>query len=124
MSILRVPPLSGSILTPPTSARQLSPQSRQQLACDVFAGQSISSLAQTPQVSRKFVYRQVQQARTALDEAFAPPADAPEQLLFWLPVTRPWLQQLVLGLVLIGHSSLRGVTELLADLFDTSLSLG
>jgi hypothetical protein len=30
----------------------------------------------------------------------------------------------VLGLVLICHSSLRGVTELLADLFDYPLSLG
>src|SRR5207247_5178055 len=41
-----------------------------------------------------------------------------------LPVTNSWLRQLVLGLTLICHSSLRGVTELLADLFDHSLSLG
>ena len=48
----------------------------------------------------------------------------PPQLLFWLPVTKPWLRQLVLGLTLICHSSLRGVHELLADLFDYPLSLG
>src|SRR5262249_58056218 len=53
-----------------------------------------------------------------------PPPSAPPQLLFWLPVTKPWLRQLVLGLTLICHSSLRGVTELLSDLFDYPLSLG
>jgi hypothetical protein len=39
-------------------------------------------------------------------------------------VTAAWLRQLVLGLTLIGHSSLRGVVELLRDLFDYPLSLG
>src|SRR5215831_9409685 len=51
-------------------------------------------------------------------------ADDPDQLLFWLPVTTPWLRQLVLGLTLICHSSLRGVTELLQDLFDYPLAVG
>src|SRR4029077_18609536 len=45
------------------------------------------------------------------------------RVLFHLPVTKAWLRQLVLGLVLICHSSCRGVLELLRDLFDTSLSL-
>jgi hypothetical protein len=53
-----------------------------------------------------------------------PPPAVPPQLLFWLPVTKPWLRQLVLGLTLVCHSSLRGVTELLTDLFDYPLSLG
>ena len=48
----------------------------------------------------------------------------PPQFLFWLPVTKPWLRQLVLGLTLICHSSIRGVHELLADLFDYPLSVG
>src|SRR5262249_2766803 len=75
-------------------------------------------------VSRKFVYRQLHQAQDALENAFAPPPADPPQLPYWLPVTRPWLQQLVLGLTLICHSSARGVCELLRDLFDHPLSLG
>src|SRR5262249_11302155 len=63
-------------------------------------------------------------AHDALDQAFVPkPADA-DTVLFSLPVTQDWLRQFVLGLVLICHSSLRGVTELLADLFDYPLALG
>ena len=46
-----------------------------------------------------------------------PPLD---DVLFYLPVTKAWLRQLVLGLVLICHSSTRGVVELLGDLFDVS----
>jgi hypothetical protein len=102
----------------------LPPPARRQLALDALAGQSITELADQQQVSRKFVYQQLQHAQDALDQAFDPPPTDPPHLLFWLPVTKPWLRQLVLGLSLICHSSLRGVTELLADLFDYPLSLG
>ena len=105
-------------------AATLAGSARQQLALDALAGLPISHIAQDQHVSRKFVYQQLHQAHDALDHAFAPPPCDPPQLLFWLPVTKPWLRQLVLGLVLICHSSLRGVTELLADLFDHPLSLG
>src|SRR4051812_8899234 len=108
----------------PSPARLLPPQARQQLALDALAGQPITPLAAQQQVSRKFVYQQLRQAQDALDQAFRPPPDGPAPPLFWLPVTQPWLRQLVLGLTLICHSSLRGVTELLADLFDYPLSLG
>src|SRR5262249_24703289 len=49
---------------------------------------------------------------------------ADDEVLFHLPITKQWLQQLTLGLVLICHSSLRGVVELLGDLFDYRMSLG
>jgi hypothetical protein len=105
-------------------ARQLPPHARQQLALDALAGQPITQLADQHQVSRKFVYQQVHHAHAALDQAFAPSTAEEPPVLFWLPVTKPWLQQLVLGLVLICHSPLRGVLELLTDLFDFPLSLG
>jgi hypothetical protein len=104
-------------------AATLPGPARQQLALDALAGVSISQLASDQQVSRKFVYQQLDRARQGLQLAFDPPA-SPPQLLYWLPVTRPWLRQFVLGLVLICHSSLRGVRELLLDLFDYPISLG
>jgi hypothetical protein len=97
---------------------------RQQLALDALARQPITALANQNHVSRKFVYQQLHHAHEAIDQAFNPPATDPPQLLFWLPVTKPWLRQLVLGLTLICHSSFRGVSELLNDLFDYPLSLG
>jgi hypothetical protein len=108
----------------PTNARLLPTPTRQQLALDALAGQPISTLANQNHVSRKFVYQQLHYAHDAIDHAFNPPDTDPPQLLFWLPVTKPWLRQLVLGLTLVCHSSFRGVTELLDDLFDYPLSLG
>jgi hypothetical protein len=121
-----LPPATPSVSSAPapTPARQLPPASRQQLARDALRGQPITTLAHQHQVSRKFVYQQLQRADDALAQAFTPADPAPQDLLFWLPVTKPWLRQLVLSLVLIGHSSLRGVQELLADVFDYPLALG
>ena len=115
---------SATSAVPFSAARLLPLQARQQLALGALAGQSVSALADQHQVSRKFVYQQLGHAHDALDQAFAPPPDQPPHLLFWLPVTKPWLRQLVLGLTLICHSSLRGVQELLADLFNYPWSLG
>src|SRR5262245_52549712 len=122
MSIVPHPPAPAA--RPARGARSRPPPTRQHLAVDARAGQPVTDLARPHQVSRKFVYQQRAQAQEALAQAFAPPPADPPQLLFWLPVTKPWLRQLVLGLTLICHSSLRGVTELLADLFDYRLSLG
>lgn len=49
--------------------------------------------------------------------------DEPE-VLFYLPITKTWLWQLILGLILICHCSYRGVVELLRDLFDLPISVG
>ncbi|MDM5182185.1 hypothetical protein PO883_33995 [Massilia sp. DJPM01] len=47
-----------------------------------------------------------------------------EGVLFNLPVTQGWLDQLVLSLTLICRSSCRGVKELLRDMFDLPVSIG
>jgi hypothetical protein len=94
------------------------------LALQVLAGaQPVARLARQHQVSRQFLYRQADAAQLALERAFDPPPPT-EDVLFQLPVTQAWLRQLILALVLTCHSSYRGVIALLADLFDTPLSLG
>src|SRR5271155_4745098 len=112
--------------TPQTSAAgRLPPQQRQQLALDALAGdQPIAHLAQQHDVSRKFVYQQVHKAEQALAQAFAPASPATEPVLFYLPVTEAWLKRFILALLLICHSSYRGVYELLRDLFHCNRSLG
>ena len=93
-------------------AATLRPDTRQQIAIEVLAkSKPISHLATDYQVSRKFVYEQRHKAKLALDEAFEPTIPD-EQVLFHLPITKSWLFQLILGLVLLCHSSLRGVVEL------------
>ena len=109
---------------PPWPAQRLLPQERRDLAIQVLAGaQPISDLAREHEVSRKFLYQQAHTAVEALNEAFAPSSRS-DDVLFYLPVTKAWLRQLVLALVLICHSSVRGVVELLRDVFDYRLSVG
>jgi hypothetical protein len=85
----------------------------------------LTRLAERHGVSRKFLYQQMAKATAAVDHAFQPAVGQPGQVLFHLPVTKDWLEQLVLSLTLICHSSYRGVQELLETMFDyRDLSLG
>jgi hypothetical protein len=114
-------PLAGPT---PCPAQLLPPSQRQELALHVLAGSTpVARLAREHQVSRQFLYRQADTARTALDRAFDPPPPD-EDVLFHLPVTKDWLRQLVLALVLSCHSPYRGVIAVLRDLFDTDIALG
>jgi hypothetical protein len=102
----------------------LPPSQRQDLALHILAGATpVAQLAREHRVSRRLLYRQADTARRALDRAFDPPPPA-QEVLFHLPVTRSWLRQLILALVLSCHSPYRGVLAVLRDLFDTELSLG
>jgi hypothetical protein len=101
----------------------MTPPQRQRLAVEALAGtETVSRLAGQHAVSRKFVYQQAAKADEALDAAFSPEQPDDERVLFYLPVTKAWLRQLILALTLICHSSLRGVVELLRDVFDYPIS--
>ena len=100
------------------------PETRKHFAIHALAGsEPVSHAAKREGVSRKFIYRQKYKADIALDQAFSPAGEAPD-VLFNLPVTEAWLNQLVISLVLVCHSSFRGVVRLLEDLFDTPISVG
>ena len=106
-------------------AEALLPQQRQNLAVQALAGaQPVSRLAGQFGASRKFVYQQADKAQRALDAAFCDKETDDEQVIFFLPVTKKWLRSLVIALLLIGHSSYRGVVEILRDLFDQEISVG
>ena len=105
----------------PSVASSLPPATRQQLAVDMLSRtESVSRMAEQHEVSRKFLYQQKEKATEALEKAFALPSQESE-VLFYLPVTHAWLYQLLLGLILICHSSYRGVVELFRDVFDGSI---
>jgi hypothetical protein len=107
------------------AARALDGPQRQQLAVQVLARtESVTELSARHQVSRKFLYQQAEQGERALEQAFESPPPSDEQVLFYLPVTRAWLRQVVLGLVLLCHSSFRGVIAFFRDLLDQPIALG
>ena len=105
-------------------ASRLRPRQRQELAIKILSKhQPISHLAQQEQVSRKFLHQQKNLACEALNKAFDKP-EKDDQVLYYLPVTQQWINQLILALILSCHCSYRGVIELFRDLFDYSLSIG
>ena len=107
------------LATPSHPAKAMTPPQRRQLALEALAGtETVSHLAGQHAVSRKFVYQQTAKAEDALDAAFSPADIDNPKVLFYLPVTKAWLRQLILALTLICHSSLRGVVELLSGVFD------
>ena len=119
-----IPPSAVSQPQSATNAKALSPEQRQELGVQALAGAvPVTELAEQAQVSRKFVYQQKAIASEALDVAFDPLPDD-DKVLFYLPVTKHLLRQIILGLVLICHSSLRGVVEFCRDLLGYKISLG
>ena len=85
-------------MSPSTSvAASLSPSIRKELAIQVLTKmEPVSHLAAQHQVSRKFLYQQRHKADQALDEAFAESTDD-QAVLFYLPITKDWLFQLILA---------------------------
>ena len=105
-------------------AASTPPETRKHFAIHALAGsEPVSHAAKREGVSRQFIYRQKHKAEAALDQAFSPAGEASD-VLFHIAVTEAWLNQLVISLVLVCHSSFRGVVRLLEDLFDTPISVG
>lgn len=105
-------------------AARLEPHQRQKIALRVLTKkETISGIAESEGVSRKFLYKQGHIAQNVLTLAFEKPK-ADEDVLFHLPVTQKWISQLILALIFICHCSYRGVVELLRDLFDYPISIG
>ncbi|MGR3278888.1 hypothetical protein ACSYAD_27870 [Acaryochloris marina NIES-2412] len=112
------------MISTPAIAATLPPKIRKDIGIQALSrSMPIARIARENQTSRKFVYEQKAIAAQALDESFLGDK-GDDEVLFYLPITKTWLFQLILALVLICHSSYRGVAELLRDLFDWSISVG
>lgn len=117
---------SPSFRADPCFAAQMSPAQRRDLSVQAMGKtESVTRLAEQHQVSRKFVYEQVAKATEAVDKAFEQDPSDDKSVLFYLPITKDWTRQFVLSLILICHSSFRGVLDMLDTMFDyQQMSLG
>ena len=105
-----------------TTTRRLAPEAKKAIALDALSGMGIAQAAKKNAVCRNSVYAQKTKAEAALQAAFADTTDA--TVLFYLPVSKHFICQMVLGLVLIAKASYRDVMQFLHDLFDYPISLG
>lgn len=70
--------------------------------------QPVTEIAEQHNCSRTTVYKQQEKAITAANHAFQQEEDG---ILFYLPVTKAFMQQMVLALFLICKSSYRDILE-------------
>jgi hypothetical protein len=106
------------------TAKQLDPIMRQKIAISALtSNENISQISRQYDTSRKFVYAQKEKASDALNEVFSGEADD-SKVLFYIPVTKEWLQQSAMSLILSCHSSYGGVIEFFRDIFDFNICKG
>ena len=111
-------------ITKQSRAKSLQPELKQELALGVLSKSSnISQLSRDHQVSRKFLYANATKANEALLQVYQP-APTEQQVLYYLPITKAFIRQLIVALLFLCHASFRGVQTLLSDVFDYQISLG
>ena len=104
-------------------AASLKPEQRKQIFIEMqSSSQKITAIAKREGVSRKFLYQKHQKGNQALEKEFNQSKEESE-ILYWIPVTKQWIFQVILALIFICHSSYRGVVEFLRDLFDYPISV-
>jgi hypothetical protein len=109
----------------PNGAKSMSLRQKKRVALDAIGGgKTITRIAQENNTSRKFVRRQAQILQTAMDKEFTAVSGAPDDVIYHLPVTKHWIEQLVLSLMLVAHASYRNIMTILKDVLGYNLSLG
>lgn len=103
--------------------KRLSQECQKSIGQQAISGSNISHIAEHHRVCRNTVYAQKRRAQSALDDAFMI-SEPEDTVLFHLPVTKSFLHQIVLGILLICKGSYRDVQLFLQDLFDTDMSIG
>ena len=108
------------------AAHSLTSIDRQKIAIQAIKGDiPILHTADHYNVSRKFIYEQKNKALEGIAQAFEEQhTDDKDKVLFHIPVTKKWLEQVVLASIFTCRASYQGVSELFRDLFDYKICKG
>lgn len=107
------------------NAKLITHNDRKNIALKVISNKkTITDAANENNVSRKFVHGLKNTALNAVDQSFLPEIKNDDRVLFYLPITKKWLQQFILCLLLHCRCSFRGITKVLSDVFDYDISIG
>jgi len=105
-------------------ASKMDGQSRKILALkSLNQNKTVVALAKENNVSRQFIHTQKKVLLQTADEIFSEEVEN-NKILFYLPVTKEWLEQFSISLVLDCRSTFRGVIKAMNGLLDYSISLG
>ena len=91
---------------------------RLKIALQAIGGRiSLTHIADKYGVSRKFVYKHRDLALKAIANVFQKALpDKNDDVLFYLPVTKKWLTQVVLALIFICRGSYQSIVEFFRDM--------
>lgn len=108
------------------AAHSLNSIDRQRIAVQAIKDDiPILHVAYHHNVSRKFVYEQKNKALKGISQAFEKQhSNDKDKVLFHIPVTKKWLEQVVLASIFTCRASYQGVSELFRDLFDYKICKG
>jgi hypothetical protein len=106
-------------------AKTLSPERKKRIGLEAVTNtKTIIYLANENNTSRKFIRQQGQNAQQAIDNVFDISPSSNGDVLYHLPITKAWITQLVIALMLLGHTSHRNIAMMMKDLFDYDISEG
>jgi len=107
------------------AAHFLTSSQRQKIGIEAIGGCTpIVHVAKRYGVSRKFVYQQKEKVLEGISKAFERELPSIDKVLFYIPVTKQWLYQVVLALIFICRASYQGVSEFFRDILDCRISKG
>jgi len=87
----------------------------------IKGNQTISAISKEHDVSRTTVYHQQEKVLKAANQAFE---EKDDDVLFYIPVTKPFLYAMIVALFVICKSSYRDIIFFLKSLFNYHVSLG
>lgn len=106
----------------PCAAKHLNSEQRKTIALQVVSNsKTITESAKENKTSRKFIKTQTDQALIGIDRSFREHED---KILFYLPITKPWIRQAAVAFTLFCKASYRNTQGLLDYLFHYKMSLG
>ncbi len=106
-------------------AKSMPLERKKRAALDAISQKkTITELADEHNTSRKFMRQQGRKAQAAVDNVFHLDKASNDDVIYYLPVTKTWIAQLVLELMFLGHASYRNIAMMLKDLLDYDISLG
>jgi hypothetical protein len=106
-------------------AHGMDGQEKKELALNAVSyKQTITSLAEQKKVSRQFIHIQKNILLQSANETFSDNPANDCNVLYHIPVTKEWIEQCVIVMVLDCRSTFRGVIKAIKNLLDYNISLG
>lgn len=107
-----------------SSTKSMPSAQKKSVALEAISGQkTITRIAKENNTSRKFVRQQGRNLQVVIDNVFDGNKASNDDVIYYLPVTKLWIEQLVLALMLLGHASYRNIIAILKHTLDYDISL-